>query len=320
MQKLRTAELLDIGERIQQHVEVMTVDRADVVEAEFLEQRTRRHHALHVLFGALGELADRRCDGQHFFTGTAGGRIKPARHQARQVVVQGANVGRDRHVVVVQHHQERQVGGAGVVERLEGHAGGHRAVADDRHGALVGSQLVESLGHAECGRDRGAGMAGAEGIEFALGTARKSGDAAGLAQAGHRVAAAGENLVGVTLVADIPHDAVVRGVEHVMQRQGQFHRAQVRGQMTTGMGDRVHQEFPQFGRQLRQLGGRERAQVGRGMNGVEQRCGHVRTSARPRSRPAGATVRRVRQVCPARHGRRRAVPAPARAHVQHRAG
>ena len=62
MQKLRTVELLDVVQRIQQHVEVVAVDRADVIEAELLEQRAGRHHALHVLFGAFGQFADRRGD------------------------------------------------------------------------------------------------------------------------------------------------------------------------------------------------------------------------------------------------------------------
>ena len=39
----------------------MAVDRADVVKAEFLEQRTRRQHALDVLSSGWRELEQRRC-------------------------------------------------------------------------------------------------------------------------------------------------------------------------------------------------------------------------------------------------------------------
>jgi hypothetical protein len=48
------------------------------------------------------------------------------------------------------HDQQVAVGGAAVVERLEGHAGGHRAVADHGHGMAV--QFTFQLaghGHAE---------------------------------------------------------------------------------------------------------------------------------------------------------------------------
>ena len=65
----------------------------------------------------------------------------------------------------------------------------------------------------------------------------KPGDAARLAQAGHRCAAAGEDLVRIGLVADVPHDAVARRVEHVVQRQGQFHCTEVGSEMATGLGD-----------------------------------------------------------------------------------
>jgi hypothetical protein len=62
--------------------------------------------------------------------------------------------------------------------------------------------------HAQRGRDAGAGVRGAEGVVLALVAARKAADAALLAQRGMRVAPAGEDLVRVGLVADVPHQAV----------------------------------------------------------------------------------------------------------------
>ena len=50
MQELRPLQLLDVVQRRQQRIEIMAVDGADVVEAEFLEHRARRHHALDVFF------------------------------------------------------------------------------------------------------------------------------------------------------------------------------------------------------------------------------------------------------------------------------
>ncbi len=320
MQKLRAAQLLDIAQGFQQHVEVVTIDRADVVEAEFLEQRAGRDHALHVFLGAFGQFADRRRHRQDFFTGPARGRVELARHQSRQIIVERADVGRNRHVVVVQHHQQGQVGGAGVVERFERHAGGHRAVADHRDRTLAGAGLAKGLHHPERSRNRGAGMADAEGVVFAFGTARKPGNAAGLAQPGHRRATAGEDLVHVALMADIPDDAIRRRVEHIVQGQGQFHRAQIRGEMAAGLRDRADQEVAQFLRQPGQIGRGQGAQIGWRVQGVEQRRGHVRTPARRRNRPAGASGRRA---CPGhsmRCVRRRAVPAPVRARAPRRAG
>ena len=65
VQELRAAQFADIAQRIQQHIQIVAVDRADVVEAEFLEQGAGHHHALDVLFGALGEFQHRRHTLQH---------------------------------------------------------------------------------------------------------------------------------------------------------------------------------------------------------------------------------------------------------------
>ncbi len=70
-------------------------------------------------------------------------------------------------------------------------------------------------------------MRGAEGVVFALAAARKTRDTVQLTQRVHPVAATGQNLVRIGLMPDIPYDAVVRRIEHVMQGDGQFHRAEI---------------------------------------------------------------------------------------------
>ena len=141
---------------------IVAVDRADVVEAELLEQRAGKHHALHVLFPALGELLHRRQLGEHFLAAAADGVVGAAGQQPREVIIERADRLRDRHVVVVEDHQQVGAGGAGIVERLERHPGAHRAVADHRdHGPLLALQ-PRGDGHAERRRDRRRRMRGAE--------------------------------------------------------------------------------------------------------------------------------------------------------------
>jgi hypothetical protein len=55
VEELRALQLAQVLQRRDQGVEVVAVDRADVVEAEFLEQRARRDHALDMLLDAVGE-------------------------------------------------------------------------------------------------------------------------------------------------------------------------------------------------------------------------------------------------------------------------
>jgi hypothetical protein len=91
-------------------------------------------------------------------------------------------------------------------------------------------------------------------VSYSLSSRGEAGDAAQLAQRVHAVAAAGQDLVRIGLVAHVPDDAVVRRVEHVVQRDGQLHRAQVGRQVAAGLRDRIEQVGAQFMRQRRQLG------------------------------------------------------------------
>jgi hypothetical protein len=67
------------------------------------------------------------------------------------------------------------------------------------------------------------------------------------------VAPAGQNLVRIGLVPDVPDQPVDRRVEHVMQRHRQFDHAKPRTQMPAGRGHRVDRLRTQLVRYLTQL-------------------------------------------------------------------
>ena len=56
VQELRAVEILQVLQCGDQRFEIMTIDRADVIEAEFFEQRRRYQHAFCMLFKTLGKL------------------------------------------------------------------------------------------------------------------------------------------------------------------------------------------------------------------------------------------------------------------------
>jgi hypothetical protein len=85
---------------------------------------------------------------------------------------------------------------------------------------------------------------------------------------------AGEDFVRVGLVAHVPHDAVFRRVEHIVQRNGQLHRAQVGAEVTARAGHALQHVLAQLGGQPRQLRARQGPQV-RGLVDVRQEVGHV---------------------------------------------
>ena len=155
-----------------------------------------------VLAELLGRLAQRAI-------GLAG--VKP-----RQIGRHRADRRRDRHVVVVENDDQPRIHRAGIVHGLIGHARGHRAVADHGDDVVLAAGEVARHRHAEAGGDRGRGMRGAERIVVAFGALGETGQAAAGAQRADAVAAAGQDLVRIGLMADVPDQPVARRVEDVM--------------------------------------------------------------------------------------------------------
>jgi hypothetical protein len=91
VQELRSLQILQVLQCGNQRFEVVAVDRADVVEAHFLEQRAGGQHAFDVLLGAFGEFAQRRREVEYLLAGLARGVEAAAGEQARQIAVEGAH-------------------------------------------------------------------------------------------------------------------------------------------------------------------------------------------------------------------------------------
>ena len=92
-------------------------------------------------------------------------------------------------------------------------AAGQAAVADDGDDVVLLARLVPGDGHAQGGREGRRGVAGVVGVVLALLAAGEAEDAAAAAQAAEAVLPAGQDLVGVALVADVPDDLVAGRVE-----------------------------------------------------------------------------------------------------------
>ena len=88
------------------------------------------------------------------------------------------------------------------------------------------------------------------------------------------VAAAGEDLVRVGLVAHVPEHLVARGVEQRVDRHGDLARAEVRAEVAADLADRVDDQLADLLRDLRELLVVEALQVGRAVDFVEE-VGHV---------------------------------------------
>ena len=102
-------------------------------------------------------------------------------------------------------------------------------------------------------------MRGAERIVFALGALGEAGQPAALAQRADAVAPAGEDLVRIGLVADVPDQPVARRVEDVVQRHRQLDDAKPGAEVAAGDRDRVDRLPPQLVGELAELAGLELA-------------------------------------------------------------
>ena len=86
-------------------------------------------------------------------------------------------------------------------------------------------------------------MRGTKRVVLAFFAPRKTGDATFLPELRHARAAAGQYLVAVGLMADIPHQAIIRRVEHIVQRDREFDRPQIRRKMSARGGHRINDKF-----------------------------------------------------------------------------
>lgn len=114
---------------------------------------------------------------------------------------------------------------------------------------------------------------------YSLGATGETRQAARLAKGADAVTASGDDLVRIGLMAHVPDQPVVGGVEHGMDGDRQLHHAQRGPEMSACRGDRLDRFRPQLVRDLFQLVNRQVPQVNRVRNTIQQRkaptCGDV---------------------------------------------
>jgi hypothetical protein len=159
-----------------------------------------------------------------------------------RILVQRADRRRDRHVVVVEDDQHVGIGNAGIVQRLEGHAGRHGAVADD--GTTLRSSpfcLAASAmpSAAEIEVDEWPTPKVSYSLSLRLG---KPETPPVHAQRSHASRRPVRYLVRIALVADVPDQPVFRRVEDVVQGDGQLDGAEIGRQVAAGLRDRFDEK------------------------------------------------------------------------------
>ena len=240
-----------------QVVEAMSLEGTHIGETQLLEDRPGDEEGLQRLLHLAGEL-------QHLFA-DAGDRfeegldLRPdpvhrlAGHDPVQVGGEGADVGGDAHLVVVQDDDQVLLAVSGPVQPLEGHPGGDRSVADDGDDPEILPLETARLGHPRRRGDGGPAVSHVEGVVGTLLPFRETADPAPLAKRVEAPLPAGDDLVGIGLMPHVPDEAVPRRVEDVVEGEREFHRPQGGGEMAAPLRDGLDHHLPDLLRETVQL-------------------------------------------------------------------
>ena len=125
---------------------------------------------------------------------------------------------------------------AGVVDGFQSHASGEGPVADHGHAFEGFSAPIPGQGHAEGSRNRGGGVASAEMVKTAFAALEIARHTTLLAKAVEILVSAGQQFVGVGLVAHIPDHLVVVEVQGLVEGQGELHNPEAWAQMSAAGG------------------------------------------------------------------------------------
>ena len=283
-------------ERLQQGVDVVARDDADVGDPEILEELARAGEVHHRAPQPLAPHHRGRPDHGDRAPEPIPGRLArlpgPAQLDLREVRRERSDGRADRHLVVVEDDQHRRPPVADVVERLERQARHQRRVANDHRDALRAAADVAGRGQALGDGQAGPRVTAVEHVVLALGSAREATDAVDLAQRPEPLEAPGEQLVGIRLVAGVPHDLVARRVEHAVEGDRDLYDAERRAQMAAGLRNRGDDRLADLGGEPRELGLAEATEIGGPVESGENRLGHGRDccswlpAQRRRARPA----------------------------------
>jgi hypothetical protein len=276
----RAAHRAHGGERVDERIDVVPVDRTEVAEAELLEEDARREERLDALLPLPHERPDGGERPRRVIGEVADGRphavVERVALDGDEILRDRADVRRDRHLVVVEDDDDVPVGVAGVVEPLVGEAACQRPVAEDGDDLVIVAANVAAGRDSVGRRDRRPGVPSPEGVVFAFSPLEEAREAILLTQRLQAILAPGEQLVRIALVPDVPHELVARRLERVVQRNRQLDDTQPRADVAAGARADVDQARAHVAGERAELVAAEGAHVGWGLYAVEDRQVHFR--------------------------------------------
>ena len=105
---------------------------------------------------------------------------------------------------------------------------------------------IPSLSDSERSRDGRSRVSRIVTVVFALFAFWKARNAALFPQSGKSVHATAQKLIGITLMSHIENNFILGKIEYVKQRDGRFHRTEIRRKMSAAFGDGIVYNVSQF--------------------------------------------------------------------------
>ena len=293
----RSPDVGRVTQRLLDRLEVVTVDRAAVLEPEGLEHRDRRdellQRVLHAPRGLVGGVPDRGERAERGSRRVLGGLVTWRQTKVAEVLRHPADGRRIAAPVVVEddHHLRLQL--PDVVEGFVGHPAGERTVADDAdHLAGLAAELA-SGGEAERVAQPGRRVRVLHEVVLRLAPRGVSAQSALLAQRLELEHPAREHLVDIGLVPGVEDDRVLRAVEHAVHRNRELDDAEVGAEVPARPGDRADEHLSDLSAEAGEVFGSEPAQVLGSGDLLEQHKGQssggarFKADARKRAHPCG---------------------------------
>ncbi len=167
-----------------------------------------------------------------------------------------------RLVVVVEDNEDIGLARAGVVESLEGETAGQGSVSDKGHAAGIRTLNREGLGIAESSADGVGSVSYPECVVLAFAHLRKAAHAVFGAEFSESVLAPGQDLMCVSLMADIEDELVLGGVVDVMETDYELDCTKARSEVAGVVRTDFHHITAELRAKLPELIHAERLEVG----------------------------------------------------------
>ena len=254
----RTLDLFRILKQPDHLIDVCSIHRSEVLDAEILQQCAARHQNRFKIVLCPPDALDcpvsrKRKLPQGILRGFLEIGVPLTRPQIRQIRAQAANIPGDGHPIVIEDDDEVGLQVGSIVDRLVNHAARRGPISDDRYDRIFFTCQIPRTDNPESRGDRGGAVSGVKHVAAALRPLRKPGHAAQLSQRGEPLLASGQNFVRVGLMTHIPDQAVLRRIKREVKCHCQLHHAKVRSQVSARHGQLLDQKLPDLLCQLREL-------------------------------------------------------------------